>query len=291
MTKQEVINRLLPKAQELKRTFGLHVSMTLAQIVRESGWLQHAPGNNFLGIKAPVDKYGNVLPNIPKDRIQLLWTTEYISGKWEKVQRWFMNYASLEDCMDRYAKILLLPRYKQTLNSKDFWDSTNYVRLNGYASSPVYTDSLRTDILSNKLYQYDWYHKPKDSIETDFTWDETYSSVRFKGKTYYRIIEPYPNLWDKVFKLAHLLQDIRSAANSPLKINRWFSIPEYNAYLGGVGDSQHLVGLAADCAKPKTWTMQQFFGYVDTTEATGIGVGRAYLHIDARNDVKRIWYY
>ena len=81
------------------------------------------------------------------------------------------------------------------------------------------------------------------------------------------------------------------AANSPLKINRWFSIPEYNAYLGGVGDSQHLVGLAADCAKPKTWTMQQFFGYVDTTEATGIGVGRAYLHIDARNDVKRIWYY
>ena len=53
MTKQEVIDRLLPKAYELHALYGIQIPQTLAQVINESGWLKHAPGNNFLGIKVP----------------------------------------------------------------------------------------------------------------------------------------------------------------------------------------------------------------------------------------------
>ena len=86
-----VINRLLPKAKELNENFGLHVSMTIAQVVRESGWLEHAPGNNFLGIKVPKDSSGSPVSTFPKDKMQLLWTTEWSNGKWIKIQDWFVK--------------------------------------------------------------------------------------------------------------------------------------------------------------------------------------------------------
>jgi len=92
-------------------------------------------------------------------------------------------------------------------------------------------------------------------------------------------------------KEATLLQQIRNAAGSPIIIDRWVSIPEYNALIGGVSDSQYLFSLAADCVRPKTWTMGQYFAFVNKTAATGIGVGSNYLHIEIRNDNKRIWYY
>ena len=277
MTKQEAINRLLPKANELNQKYGLHVSMILAQIIQESGSLKNAPGNNFLGIKAPA--------GTPEDKKQLLWTTEYINGKWQKVQCWFMKYESLEACMDRYAKILLLGRYKQTRESKDWWDSTNYVRLNGYASSPYYTESLRKNILSYKLYQYDWFHKPDEPIFPgyNFTWKETFSNVFFGGKKYYRVIEPYKEYWGNVEKLATQLQIVRFYFGSPMKIERWFSIKDYNSFIGGASESQHLTANGADCIKPANATMAQYLEAVkNKTDIKGIGIGRNYLHLDLR---------
>lgn len=254
-TKTEAINRLLPKAKELKRNFGLHVSMTIAQIVQESGWLKHASGNNFLGIKVPKVKVNGILvpdPKIPENRMQLLWTYEWQNGKWVKVQDWFMKYDSLEDCMDRYAKILLLPRYKDTLDSKDWWNSTNYVRLNGYATSPNYTVSLRRVILESKLYELDWIYPYDTPINpgSKFVWGETHSNVIFNGKKYYRVIEPYPEYFDNVHKLTTQLDIVRYHFGLPIRIERWFSTPEYNATLPGSSPtSQHLYANAADTIK------------------------------------------
>ena len=298
MTKTEVINRLLPKARELNTLYGLHISMTIAQVVRESGWLKHAPGNNFLGIKAPKVKKDGVWildPKFPIDRAQKLPTWEYINGKWEKNPDWFVKYDSLEDCMDRYAKILMLPRYKQTLESKDWWDSTNYVRLNGYATSPAYTNSLRTDILSNRLYQLDWQHTYNEPINpgSNFTWGETFSNVSFNGKKYYRVIEPYPEYWDNVKKLATQLQIVRFNFGYPIKIDSWFRIPAYNPVIGGAPDSQHLYANAADTIKPFRVTSKNYLDCVlNKTSITGIGIQKSgSLHLDLKKVKRRIWYY
>jgi len=287
MTKLEVISRLLPKAVELNELHGLHVSMTLAQVMHESGWLAHAPGNNFLGIKWTA--------GLPLDRRQLLWTTEYINGKWVKVQCWFMTYPTLEDCMDRYAKILLLPRYKQTLGSKDWWDATNYIRLNGYAISPAYSDSLRNVILSNKLYEYDWIHAYNEDIIPggNFTWGETFSAVKYKGKYYKRVIEPYPEYFDNVKGIAVLLQILRYATGSyPIRIASWFRIRDYNSSEDGAADSQHLYANAADPHKSYKVKMGDFVNEAKKTDATGIGIGNGWLHLDKKKNIaRRIWYY
>ena len=283
MTKQQVIDRLLPKAAELEALWGLHIPMTLAQVINESGWLKNAPGNNFLGIKAPA--------GIPEDKKQLLWTYEWTGAKFEKVQCWFMKYDSLEACMDRYAKILLLPRYKQTLESKDWWDSTNYVRLNGYATSPNYTTSLRKLILSYKLYTLDWKHDPDEPIYPgyNFTWKETFSNVVFNGKKYYRVIEPYPEYWDNVTKLATQLQIVRHHFGKPMKIESWFRIAEYNAYIGGASQSQHLTANATDVVRNSN--MADFLkAFEDKTDVTGIGVMKNGLHVDRRKGTKRIYW-
>ena len=286
MTKSEVIERLLPGARRLNVYYGLHVSMTLAQIIQESGWLKNAPGNNFLGIKWTESQ--------PLDRRQLLWTTEFVDGKPKKVQCWFMTYPSLEACMERYAKILLLPRYKETLESKDWWDSTNYVRINGYCTSPYYTNSLRKLILSSKLYEYDWKHDYDEPIYPgyDFTWGETHSNVFFDGKKYYRVIEPYEEDWENVFSIASLIQTIRFHFGKPIKVERWFSIPDYNAYIGGASDSQHKIANAIDFVRPSNATMGQLIEEAKKSNARGIGIMTNGLHLDLKKNAKRIiWYY
>lgn len=286
MKKSEVMERLIPKATNLYVEYGLHISMTLAQIIQESGWLKNAPGNNFLGIKWTESQ--------PLDRRQLLWTTEFIDRKSKKVQCWFMTYPSLEACMERYAKILLMDRYKETLSSKDWWDSTNYVRLNGYATSPHYTHSLRKLILSSKLYQYDWKHKYDEPIYPgyNFTWGETFSNVFFDGKKYFRVIEPYEECWDNVEDIATLAQTLRFHFGKPIKVERWFSIPSYNSYIGGVSDSQHLVANAGDFVRPSNATLGQFIEEAKKTKATGIGIMTNGLHLDLKKRAKRsIWVY
>ena len=222
------------------------------------------------------------------------WTTEFINGKPQRVQCWFMTYPTLEACMLRYAKILLLSRYKETLKSKDWWDSTNYVRINGDATSPFYTHSLRKLILSSKLYEYDWIHAYNENIHPgeNFDWGETFSNVLFDGRKYYRVIESYEQYWENIKNMATLLQVLRFHFGKPIKVERWFSIPSYNAYIGGVSDSQHLIANAADVVRPSNATMGQIIEEAKKTNARGIGIMKNGLHIDLKKNVKRsIWYY
>jgi len=301
MNKQEFIEESIYYLTELKKDNPwLLVSMGVAQGGRESGWGKHAPGNNFLGIKAPKIKKGDVWivdPAIPKDRIQKLLTWEWSAkeGKFVQVYDWFMNYPSLQACFERYVKIISGSRYKDVRNSKDWWDATNYVRLNGYATSPGYTDSLRSDILSNKLYQLDWKHDYAEPINpgSNFTWGETFSNVFFNGKKYYRVIEPYSQYWDNVKKLAIQLQIVRFNFSYPIKIESWFRIPAYNPIVGGAPDSQHLYANAADTIKPFRVTSKDYLDCVlNKTSITGIGIQKSgSLHLDLKKVKRRIWYY
>lgn len=301
MNKQEFIDEASYWLEEFKKDYPwLKVSMGVAQGGRESGWGKHSPGNNFLGIKAPKIKKGDVWivdPKIPVDRIQKLRTWEWSAkeGKFVQIYDWFMNYPSLRDCFERYVKILDGPRYKQTRESKDWWDSTNYVRLNGYATSPGYTDSLRTDILQNKLYELDWVHDYNDPIRPgyNFTWGETFSDVYFKGRHYIRVIEPYPELWLNVEKQAEQLQVLRYWCGTPIICNEWFRIPDTNAHVGGSSLSRHKTADATDLPYPKGKTRSETINFVKTrTSFKGIGyISNRSIHLDTREGKLVEWNY
>lgn len=297
MNKIEVINRLKPILYNLKEKntwLTGKLSMALAQILIESAWLKSSPQNNCLGIKVPkVKKKGIWIPSprIPENRRQLLWTHEWNASKnkYIKVQDWFMTYQSIEACIESgYIKILELSRYKETRDCINWWDSTNYIRINGYATSPTYTDTLRNLILKEKLYTIDWTRDYNWPMMLNFDWGETFSPVRFKGKTYPRVIEAPKILWPNIVELAKSLQIGREIIDQPFIITpngAWGRITEYNFQCGGALDSQHLYWNAADIYTPKGLTTYQFYKIMlEKTDCPRFGIGSNFLHIDRKKD-------
>ena len=291
MDKQQVLNILKSIAYNLQsKHYWLKgkLSLLLAQIIIESNWLKSTHQGNCLGIKVPKSKI-----DIWKNK-QLLWTHEWINGKYVKVQCWFMTYPSIEACIESgYIKTLSYARYKETRESIDWWDATNLIRINGYATSPVYTNTLRNLILKQKLYTVDWSYDYNEPIFDNFIWGETFSNVQFKGKRYYRIIEPPEIYLPNTVDLVRELQLGRNYIGKPFVVNSWYRIGDYNSYIGGVPNSQHRLSNASDIRTPKGLTSYQFYKIMEEkTDCTGYGIGRRYCHFDRKANVKkRIWYY
>jgi hypothetical protein len=288
MTKTEVINKLTPIIDNLANEHDWITgkeAMVMAQILIESNWLKATHQGNCLGIKWT--------PKQPESRKQMLWTKEYVNGKYISVLAPFMTYPSIEDCIESgYIKTLSLARYKQTRESKDWWEATNYIRLNGYATSISYTNTLRNMVLSHKLYELDWQHAYNEPIFPgfNFTWGETFGNVYFNGKKYYRVIEPYPEYWDNVESLAIQLQIVRFHFGKPMKVESWFRIRDYNSYIGGSAQSQHLTANAADVVRNSN--MADFLkAFEDKTDVTGIGIMKNGLHVDKRPGKRIYWTY
>ena len=261
-------------------------SLVMAQILCESGNLKHTPGNNALGIKWTS--------HYPESMKQMLWTHEWVGGKYVKVQCPFVKFESIEQCIEQgYIRVLNLNRYKETRESPDWWDATNFIRLNGYATSKTYSNTLRNIIIKNKIYKIDWYHDYDEPITKDFVWGETFSSVRFNNRTYRRVIEPPEKFWTHTELLAEQLQVGRDYIEKPFVINSFYRTNEFNAYTGGVVNSQHRISNGADVRVPRGYTGYEFYRVMDTlTNCTGFGIGRTYCHFDRKKvQRKRVWYY
>ncbi len=87
-------------------------------------------------------------------------------------------------------------------------------------------------------------------------------------------------------KLIELLEQLRwNIGGYPLYINSGYRCPKHNADVGGVPDSQHVKGTAADIACPKELTFGQFKWYVDQLPFDGIGIYESsnFIHVDVRN--------
>lgn len=298
MTTTETINKLKPIIDSLARKNSWIVgkkSLVMAQVLLESGWLRSCPNNNCLGIKVPVSKI-NVWNNK-----QLLWTKEWnkSTGKYEDVQAWFMTYPSLEACIESgYIKVLSYPRYKDTRDSLDWWEATQWIKYNGYATSPRYTENLRNLILSNKLYEIDFRHNPEDRMTENFKYGESFSNVRIGYKTYYRIIEN-PALHDvnRGILVGHL-QRVRSIIAKPLTVTPngcWYRQPQYNAQVGGVANSQHLYGKAVDIYAPRGFTGYDLYKvFKEFTDIRRFGIAKTWIHVDigeVKSGDEDVWYY
>jgi uncharacterized protein YcbK (DUF882 family) len=84
-------------------------------------------------------------------------------------------------------------------------------------------------------------------------------------------------------ELIALLEELRSAFMAPVTINCGCRCPQHNADVGGVKNSQHLYGIAADIVVQGA-TPSQVYHWLDNHSPQGLGVGlyRSFVHVDVR---------
>lgn len=146
MDPNDFIAEIAPMAVEDMMQSTVLASITIAQGCLESADGNHAPGNNLFGIKSD-DNTG-----------QLLWTQEYVKGKWIKVQAWFKIYTDWSGSICDHSDFLHHSRYAEVLKASanlDYRAAAKALQAAGYATDPNYAQSLINIIESNKLYLYD----------------------------------------------------------------------------------------------------------------------------------------
>lgn len=87
-------------------------------------------------------------------------------------------------------------------------------------------------------------------------------------------------------RLLALLEQLRADCGGlPLHINSGYRCPVHNQNVGGVPNSQHVHGTAADVAVPAGLSFDQFAWYVDRLPFDGIGFypDANFIHVDVRN--------
>ncbi|MCI2107991.1 MAG: D-Ala-D-Ala carboxypeptidase family metallohydrolase [Bacteroidales bacterium] len=87
-----------------------------------------------------------------------------------------------------------------------------------------------------------------DRITKDFTFSEFEKSATAKNAGIDNSIPDDGTRWAIRLLTMTVLQPLRNAACRPLKINSGYRCPELNRLVGGVPDSQHVKGEAADIA-------------------------------------------
>ena len=83
--------------------------------------------------------------------------------------------------------------------------------------------------------------------------------------------------------LPPILQQIRDHFNAPVHINSAYRTPAYNAKVGGVSNSYHVKGMAADIVVSGV-SSKRVAQYAETLNCGGIGwyEGKKFVHIDTR---------
>lgn len=146
MNKKKFIEKIKPLAVLAYKEFNILPSLTISQAICESGWGKSAPGNMLFGMKWSK--------NCGFD-FQLLWTSEYINGKYIKVKAKFRKYDSWEDSIKDHSRLLMKSRYRPVIECNDYLCATDQIKKCGYATSPTYTKTLRKIIEQNSLQLID----------------------------------------------------------------------------------------------------------------------------------------
>lgn len=142
---QEFIAAIAPTAVELYKQYRISAALQIAQACLESGYGEHAPGNNLFGIKA----YGWTGPVV---RVS---TAEFLQGRWMQVEAEFRAYTSFAESLRDHVEMLVSSgRYKNLVGAR--WDvAARLIKEDGYATDPAYPSKLIAIIEQYKLYQYD----------------------------------------------------------------------------------------------------------------------------------------
>ena len=83
-------------------------------------------------------------------------------------------------------------------------------------------------------------------------------------------------------RLVEVLENLRQLCGSPLELSCAYRCPEHNANVGGVSNSQHVFGIAADVQTPEGLTPEQLYVLAERAGADGIGLYEWGVHVDVR---------
>ncbi len=103
------------------------------------------------------------------------------------------------------------------------------------------------------------------------------------------------NVYHNMVKVANQLQTLRDYIGKPIQVNSAWRSEEYNASIGGVKNSQHIMGRAADIViKGMTpievsKTIEELISKGDMLQG-GLGIYSSFVHYDIRGTKAR-WDY
>ncbi|MBU4349629.1 DUF882 domain-containing protein [bacterium] len=91
-------------------------------------------------------------------------------------------------------------------------------------------------------------------------------------------------------KLIAKLMELRKILERPIYITSGYRCPEYNQKIGGVVNSYHCIGLAADI-QVKDISLIDLLGYAEEIDFNGIGFyeKKNFLHLDVRPTKRTRW--
>lgn len=139
---------MIEGAQATQKKYGVPASVTLAQILQESG------GSNKGGLSGLAYNYNNLFGITAGSS----WDGETVtmSNKAGTDTKTYRVYNSIQDSIDDHAKILTNERYTQyTKNATNAYEYAEGIAKGGYAEDKNYASSLINLIKSNDLTKYD----------------------------------------------------------------------------------------------------------------------------------------
>lgn len=128
------IASILPSVQTAAKQLGVAPVAILAQAALETGWGQHAPGNNVFGVKAGSGWAGGTVQTL---------TREFQNGVASVGTAAFRAYQNVADSVDNYAALLSRPRYQSARGQgNDISAFAAALQRSGYATDPDYAAKL-----------------------------------------------------------------------------------------------------------------------------------------------------
>jgi len=128
------IASILPSVQTAAKQLGVAPVAILAQAALETGWGQHAPGNNVFGVKAGSGWTGGTVQTL---------TREFQNGVASVGTAAFRAYQNVADSVENYAALLSRPRYQSARGQgNDISAFASALQRSGYATDPDYAAKL-----------------------------------------------------------------------------------------------------------------------------------------------------
>lgn len=180
------INKYSPMAVQQMQKYRIPASITLAQ-----GLLESAAGRSTLATEAN-NHFGIKTGGV--------WTGPYVVRDDDAKGEHFRKYNSAAESFEDHSQFLLKKRYAElfTLSPTDYKGWAHGLKRCGYATNPVYAESLISIIENYKLYAYDTASGRQQlmgpgAAGTLSAWFDTHP-VMACNKNYYIIVQPGDNL-------------------------------------------------------------------------------------------------
>jgi len=99
------------------------------------------------------------------------------------------------------------------------------------------------------------------------------------------------NIMDECF--LEMLDNARELYGKPMRVNSGYRTKKYNAKIGGVKNSSHMLGLAADISCKSSGDRFDMLNAFMQAGFKRIGVANSFIHVDADKDKSQniIWTY